>query len=170
MDTLETIFSRHSIRSYKPDLIPAAHLQQILEAVRQSPSASNRQPWHFVVIGDDEQKQRVAHLCGEQMWMAGAAYIIVAVGQPAISAKWYRVDVAIALQTLVLAAHSLGYGTCWIGDYRPAEMKDLLRLPADMEVVACTPLGVPAVSPAARPRKDWDQVFSADEYGRSLSV
>lgn len=170
MDTLEAILSRRSIRTYKPDPVPPAHLQQILEAARQSPSASNRQPWHFVVIGDQDQKERVAHLCGEQMWMAGAAYIIVAVGLPTASAKWYRVDVAIALQTLVLAANSLGYGTCWIGDYRPAEIRDLLHLPAEMEVVACTPLGVPAVSPVARPRKEWDQVFSADEYGRPLSV
>jgi nitroreductase len=170
MDTLETIFTRHSIRTYKPDPIPADHLKQILEAARQAPSASNRQPWHFVVVADEEQKQRLAHLCGQQMWMAGAAYIVVAVGLPTVSAKWYRVDVAIALQTLVLAAHSLGYGTCWIGDYRPAEIKELLHLPAEMEVVACTPLGVPGVTPVPRPRKEWDQVFSADTYGQRVDI
>ncbi len=143
MDTLQTIFERRSIRKYKKEGIPAEHLHQILEAARQAPSAANRQPWHFVVVGDPEQKLRVAEACNGQKWMADAAYIIVAAGMPQLTSKWYKVDVAIALQTLVLAARSLGYGTCWIGAFDPAKVADVCGLPAEMEVVACTPLGVP---------------------------
>jgi nitroreductase len=168
MDTLQTIFERRSIRTYKHEPIPAAHLQQILEAARQAPSASNRQPWHFVVVGEPKLKEQVAEACGGQMWMADAAYIIVAVGIPALSSKWYRVDVAIALQNLVLAAWSLGYGTCWIGDFNPARLKELCHIPADMDIVACTPLGVPHVKPAGRERKAWATIFSADRYGQPL--
>jgi len=170
MDTLQTILERRSIRAYKSEPIPDAHLRQILEAGRQAPSASNRQPWHFIVVGDAEQKRRVAEACGRQMWMADAAYIIVALGLPAVSGKWYKVDVAIALQNLVLAAYSLGYGTCWIGDFASAQLKNICHIPEDIEVVACTPLGVPDASPAARPRKDWGQVFSADSYGQVVSL
>lgn len=168
MDTLQTILERRSIRRYKPEAIPDEHLKQILEAGRQAPSAANRQPWHYVVVGDPAQKQRVAQACNGQTWMADAAYILVAVGLPQVSENWYRVDVAIGLQNMVLAARSLGYGTCWIGAFQPAQVKEVCRIPAEMEVVVCTPLGVPDVAPAARVRKPWEEVFSADRYGEAL--
>ncbi|MBC7235559.1 MAG: nitroreductase family protein [Chloroflexi bacterium] len=168
MDTLETIMKRRSIRKYKPEPIPDEDLKQILEAGRQAPSAANRQPWHVVVVGDAEQKRRVAQACNGQMWMADAAYILVACGLPEVSAKWYRVDVAIAMENMVLAARSLGYGTCWIGAFKPEEVKEICGLPASFEVVACSPLGVPDVDPPARARKEWSELFSADRYGQAL--
>ncbi len=168
MDTLQNIFERRSIRKYKPVGIPEEHLKQILEAIRQAPSAANRQPWHFVIVGDPEQKRLVAQACNGQMWMADAAYIVVACGVPAVSEKWYRVDVAIGLENMVLAARSLGYGTCWVGAFKPEEVKQVCGLPAGVEVVACTPLGVPDVEPAARTRKEWGEIFSANRYGDKL--
>lgn len=168
MNTVETILARRSIRQYKRDSIPDEDLKMILEAAHQAPSAANRQPWHFVVVGEDEQKQRLAQACKGQKWMADAAYILVAIGLPEVSAKWYPVDVAIAMQNMVLAAHSLGYGTCWIGAFDPDAVKQVCEIPADLDVVACTPLGVPDVSPAARVRKEWDEVFSGERYGNKL--
>jgi len=169
VDTLQTILERRSIRKYKGEAIPDEDLKQILEAGHQAPSAANRQPWHFVLVGDPKQRERVARACNGQMWMADAAYIVVALGLPAASSKWFRVDVAIALQNMVLAARSLGYGTCWIGAFDPARVKQVCQVPADLEVVACTPLGVPDVAPSARARKAWEQVFSANDYGQPLT-
>ena len=165
MDTMQVILSRRSIRRYKNQTIPAADLKQIMEATHQAPSAANRQPWHFVVVTDAEQKARVAQACNGQMWMADAGAIVVALGVPKVSEKWYRVDVAIALENLVLAAWSLGYGTCWIGAFDPVKVKQVCQIPADLDVVACSPLGVPDVSPDARDRKPWDEVFSINSYG-----
>lgn len=168
MDTLQAILQRRSVRRYRPEPIPGEHLRQILEAGRQAPSAGNRQPWHFVVVGDARQKQRVAQACNGQMWMAEAAYILVAVGSPQVSSKWYRVDVAIAMENMVLAACSLGYGTCWIGAFDPGRVREACQIPAEAEVIVCTPLGVPEAWPAARERKAWDEVFSAERYGEAL--
>ena len=168
MDTLQAILQRRSVRKYRPEPIPEDQLRQILESGRQSPSAANRQPWHFVVVGDREQKQRVAQACNGQMWMADAAYIIVGVGLPQVSPKWYRVDVAMAMENMVLAARSLGYGTCWIGAFDPEKVKEVCGLPADADVVACTPLGVPEAWPEPRTRKAWNEVFSANRYGQPL--
>jgi nitroreductase len=170
VNALQTIFERRSIRKYKPEAIPEKDLGRILEAGRQAPSAANRQPWHFVVVGQPEQKRRVAQACNGQMWMADAAYIVVAVGLPQVSSKWYKVDVAIAMENLVLAARSLGYGTCWIGAFNPEQVKEVCQLPPDAEVVVCSPLGVPDVSPPARGRKAWDEVFSAERYGQALGL
>lgn len=168
MDTLQTILERRSIRKYKPEPIPAEHLQQILEATRQAPSAANRQPWHFIIVSQPEQRLRVAQACNNQIWLADAACIVVGVGLPQVSQKWYRVDVAIALENLVLAARSLGYGTCWIGAFDPAQVKQVCGIPEELDVVACTPLGVPDAAPDPRNRKPWAEVFSADVYGEPL--
>ena len=169
MDTLQTIFARRSVRKYKQEPIPDQDLKQILEAGRQAPSAANRQPWHIIVVGDPQQKHRVAEACNGQMWMADAAYILVALGMPQVTTKWYKVDVAIALENIVLAARSLGYGTCWIGAFDPVQIKSVCQIPENLEVVACTPLGVPDADPAARQRKEWRELFSADRYGEAIT-
>ena len=170
MDTLTTILERRSVRTYKQEPIPDADLKQILEAGHQAPSAANRQPWHYVIVGDPVQKARVAQACNNQMWMADAAYIMVAVGRPQVSEKWFKVDVAIAFQTMVLAAASLGYGTCWIGAFDDQNVRTVCGIPDDMTVVACSPLGVPDVHPPARQRKEWDEVFSLDRFGEPLKI
>ena len=164
MDTITTILARRSVRKYKRDPIPQEHLRQILEAGHQAPSAANRQPWHFVLVRDEEQKQRLAKACRGQMWIAQAACILVGVGVVPKSPKWYQVDVAIAMENMILAAHSLGYGTCWIGAFEPEEVKEICNLPEEAEVVALTPLGVPDVSPDARARKEWDEVFKVSSF------
>lgn len=168
METIETIMTRRSIRRFKPVTISEDDLRTILEAGRQAPSAANRQPWHIVVVGDSELKQRVAQACNGQMWMVDAAYILVACGLPQVSAKWYQVDVAIAMENIVLAAHSLGYGTCWIGAFDPQEVRRLCGIPEDLAIVACSPLGVPDSNPPARARKEWRQIFSRDTFGTAF--
>ena len=170
METIETILARRSVRKYRHEPIPDADLKQIMEAGHQSPSAANRQPWHFVLVTDPEQKERVAQACNGQMWLADAACILVGVGLPSVSEKWYRVDVAMAMENMVLAARSLGYGTCWIGAFKPDEVKAACGLPEGAEVVACTPIGVPEAWPAARERKEWSTVFSKDRYGEALNL
>ena len=170
MDTIQTTLDRRSIRRYKRDPIPVGHLRQILESGRQAPSAANRQPWHFIVVGEPELRRQLAEACRSQTWMADAAYILVAVGHPGTSEKWYKVDVAIAVENMVLAARSLGYGTCWIGAFNPDEVKELCGVPPESEVVVCLALGVPDQSPAARSRKGWDEVFSANGYGEPLEI
>jgi nitroreductase len=170
MEAMQAILERRSVRKYRQEPIPAEDLKQILEAGHQSPSAANRQPWHFVIICDPEQKQRVAQACNGQMWLADAACILVGVGLPAVSEKWYPVDVAMAMENMVIAARSLGYGTCWIGAFKPDEVKAACGLPEGAEVVACTPIGVPEAWPAARERKEWSTVFSKDRYGEALNL
>ncbi len=170
MDTLEAIMSRRSIRRYREGRIPDEDLRKILEAGRQAPSAGNRQPWHFVVIRDPEVKRQVAAACSNQMWMASADVIVAGVGLPEVSEKWYAVDVTIALQNMILAATSLGYGTCWIGAFDEGKVKEILGVPPEARVVALTPIGIPDESPAARPRKDFSQIFSRDRYGQPLEL
>jgi nitroreductase len=167
MDVFEAIRVRRSIRKYRPEAIPDEKLQMILEATRLAPSAGNRQPWRFVFVQDTERKKTLAEAANNQMFLADAAIIAVAVGDPDVSAKWHEKDTMIALGHMVLAATALGYGTCWIGAFDEDAVKLLLKIPEKMKVVALLPIGVPDEKPAARPRKKPSEIFFREEWKSS---
>lgn len=167
-DTISAIVERRSVRKYKPEAMPEEDLQTVLEAGRQAPSAANRQPWHFVVVKDTAQKRKLAEACSGQSWMAEAAVIVAGVGKPGVNEKWYPVDVAIAMENMILAAAALGYGTCWIGAFDPKLVESVLGIPDELEVVALTPVGVPADQPEPRPRQPMSEFASLDRYGQPL--
>ncbi len=169
-DTIDAIMSRRSVRKYQPKPIPDADLRKILEAGRNAPSAANRQPWHFVVVKGAEEKKTLAQACNGQTWMADAGAIIAGIGKPAVNEKWFPVDVAISMENMILAATALGYGTCWIGAFDQAQVKEAIGLPDDMTVVALTPVGVPDASPDARPRMPMTEFASLDKYGKPMKL
>jgi len=168
VDTIMAIMRRRSVRKYQPSPVPAEDLKMVLEAGRQAPSGGNSQPWHFVVVRGDEQRRRLAEACSGQVWMADAGAIIVGLGRPSANEDGYSVDVAIAMENMVIAATGLGYGTCWIGDFKEAQVKEVLGIPDDLPIVALTPVGVPAEQPDARPRMAITDFASAERYGTPM--
>ena len=169
LDTIAAIMQRRSIRKYEPKEIPEEDLGTIIEAGRQAPSAANRQPWHFIVVKDADQRRKLAEACSDQTWMADAAVTIAGVGKPGVNEKWHAVDVAIAMQNMILAATALGYGTCWIGAFDQERVKKVLEVPDDLHVVALTPVGVPADEPEPRPRQPLSEFASVDRYGKQCA-
>ncbi|MGB9135569.1 MAG: nitroreductase family protein [Candidatus Bathyarchaeia archaeon] len=170
MDVLEAIKTRRSIRKYKPSSIPDKKLKEILESARLAPSAANRQPWSFIVVRDAERKKTLSKAANNQTFLAEAAVIVVAVGDPEVSKRWFEKDVMIAVEHLVLSAAALGCGTCWIGAFNEAEVKSLLNIPERLGVVALLPIGIPDEAPPTRPRKEFADVFFEDEYGKPLNL
>lgn len=168
-DALRALLERRSVRSYDPKPLPDKDLKAIVEAGRQAPSAANRQPWHIVVVRDSAQKQRLATACANQTWLADAGAIIAGLGKPEVNEKWYPVDVAIAMQNMVIAATALGYGTCWIGAFDPDQVRAVLGIPEDHVVVALTPIGFPKDHPAARPRMSLSEFASLDTFGKPFA-
>jgi nitroreductase len=164
MDVFEAIRTRRSIRKYRPELVPEEKLEMILEAARLAPSAGNRQPWRFVVVQNVDRKKALAEVANNQAFLKDAAAIIVAVGDPEASARWYEKDTMIALEHMVLAATALGYGTCWIGAFDEDAAKRLLRIPARMKVVAILPIGASSEKPAPKPRKELSEIFFKEEW------
>jgi nitroreductase len=162
--TLETMFNRRSIRKYKSDSIPEEHLNLVLEAARQAPTGGNRQNWRMIVITDSDLRQKTAEACSNQMWMADAPAILCLVTLPGEG----KVNGTIVLDYAILAATSLGYGTCWIGAYDDSKVKEVLGIPEDHGVVCLTPVGLPAEQPVARSRKPPAQLFMKDQFGSPL--
>ena len=170
MDVFETIRTRRSIRKYKLDSIPIGKLRIVLEAARLAPSAGNRQPWRFVIVQNADRKKTLAKIANNQMFLADAAAIIVAAGDPEISKRWYNKDVMIAVEHMVLAAAALGYGTCWIGALDEEEVKRLLKIPKEMSVIALLAIGIPDETPPSRSRKKNSEIFFEEEYGKPMDT
>jgi nitroreductase len=158
MQFSELIRKRYSVRAYKPDPVEDEKLQQVLEAARLAPTAANRQPFQLIVIHTAGREAELRHIYGRD-WFVQAPLVICACGTPAKG--WVRgdgksycdIDVAIAMDHLILAAADLGLGTCWIGAFDPAAAREVLGLPDGVEPIAFTPLGYPADQPRAKKRK-----------------
>ena len=166
MNVLEAIGARRSIRKFRPKPISDEKLKMVLEAGRLAPSAGNRQPWLFVVVKKLERKRAVAKAADNQTFIADAGVIIVALGDPEASPRWFRQDPMIAVEHMVLAATDLGYGTCWIGAFNEEEVKRILRIPRKLKVIALLPIGFPNESPLPRPRRPLKEIFFLDECGK----
>ena len=160
-ETLETMWKRRSVRKYKSDPIPDDDLNLILEAARRAPTGGNRQKWRMVVVADPDMRKKTAEACSRQMWMADAAVILCMVTEPGEG----KVNGTIVLDHAILAATSLGYGTCWVGAYDEGKVKEVLGIPADYGIVCLTPVGVSSEVPAARPRKEPSELFMKEQFG-----
>jgi nitroreductase len=163
-ETLQTMWKRRSIRKYKPEPIPEEDLHLILEAARRAPTGSNRQNWRMVVVTDTDLRRQVAEACNNQVWIADAAAVLVLVTLPGEG----QVNGTIVLDHAILAATSLGYGTCWIGACDREKLKELLGIPADHGITNVVPVGVAAVEPEWRGRKPPAELFRQDGFDAPL--
>lgn len=158
MEFAELIGKRYSVRAYEPDPVEEAELEQVLEAARLAPTASNRQPFQLIVIPTAGRAAELRRIYDRE-WFVRAPLIICACALPAQG--WVRmdgksyvdVDVAIAMDHLILAATDLGLGTCWIAAFDPAAAREVLGLPDGVEPIVMTPLGYPADKPRPKKRK-----------------
>ena len=176
MDVLEAMKTRRSVRAYSDRPIPADVMDRMKQALWMAPSACNIQPRHFVLACDAAVREKLGAMAHNQNWIAKAPVIVVACGIPAKAYKYMGgygnsidLDLAIALDHLTLAAVADGLGTCWIGAFDEAQVKVLLQIPANVKVVAMTPLGYPATPDLNRPldearRKPLAELFSTDKY------
>jgi len=169
MEFTDLIEKRYSVRAYKPDAVDEDKVRQVLEAARLAPTADNRQPFQLLVIrreGREEDLKRIYH----RPWFVQAPLVICACARPGHA--WVRrdgknyadVDVAIAMDHLVLAAANLGLGTCWVAAFDPAAAREVLHLPADVEPIAFTPLGYPADQPGAKARKALSELVRYEHW------
>jgi len=165
MSLLDIILSRRSIRKYENKEIPEEVLQQILEAGRQSPSAINRQPFRFVVVNDNEiMKNLCDNLITRFVKYAPVAIAGCADVKSLLTGKWAVIDTTIAMQNIVIAAWTLGIGSCWIGACNEEKVKNLLKIPDKWKVVAIVTLGYPAEQPKPKNKKPFEELFRFNKF------
>lgn len=165
MSLIDVILSRRSIRKYEDKEVPEDALEKILEAGRQAPSAGNRQPWHFIMVTDDEIKEKLSH--GRwNTFIRDSAFTVVGCGSTGdpYSRKWSTIDTTIALQNMVIAAWSLGVASCWIGDFEEEEVKRLLSIPEEWKIVSLISFGYPAEQLGSKWKKPLEEITSYNKF------
>lgn len=169
MNVTTAINERRSVRAYRETAVEDEKLNLVLEASRLSPSARNRQEWKFVVVRERDTLERLAEAAPNGKFLASALVAIVACateGEYVMSCGQLAgtVDTSIALAYMILQAHALGLGTCWLGGFSEEAVKDILAVPTEARVVAITPLGYPAETPTGKPRKPLEVIVSFERY------
>lgn len=163
MEVLEAIVKRRSIRKYVPLPVPEEKLQRVLQAAQAAPSASNRQEYRFIVVKDQETRNRLVHAAADQGFLAEAGVVIVACATDP-SRRWHAVDIAIAIDHMTLVAAAEGLGTCWIGAFEEEAVKSLLGIPEGVRATLLLVLGVPAEEGRPRRRKSLDELVMAEKW------
>ncbi len=148
MDFYDLITNRESVRDYDPKKsVDRSILNRILNAGRLAPSASNRQPWTFLLVSSKDKLQKVRE-CYKKLWFQQAPHILIIVGDNTKS--WVRsydgynsieTDLTIAMDHIILAAEYENIGTCWIEAYDPKILSNAISLKENEVVYSITPLG-----------------------------
>jgi len=169
MSVLAEILQRRSVDSFRPSPVSAAKLERVLEAGRLAPSAKNRQEWRFVVVQKKALREKLQEAAfGEEK--VGQAPVVVALCTTNIEYRMpngqlsYPVDLGIAAAFMCLQAVHEELGTCLLGTFDEAAVKELLSVPYSMKVVLLMLLGHAAELPAARPRKPLRSIVSHDHW------
>jgi len=169
MTVMEAIRKRFSSRAWKPYEVEEEKTEQLMEAARLAPSASNRQEWRFVLVRDRQMREKLAEAARGQSFVGEAPVVIVACAQSAghvmaCGLECHPIDVAIAVDHITLAAVELGLGTCWIGAFNADEVKRLLNIPAEVVVVALLPVGYPAQEAGPKKRLPLQEIVMHERW------
>jgi nitroreductase len=178
-ETFSSILKRRSIRSYRQKPVGQADLDRILEAGRYAPTAMNQQPWHFTVIRDPELLVKLESSCrnaflesnidalrkvagqeGFSVFYHAPLIVIVSADSAALAPQY---DATLAMGNMMVAATSLGIGSCWTHAvmmyYSTGRGREVFRelgigFPEQHEPYAAAVFGYPEGSwPEAPPRK-----------------
>lgn len=168
MDTFEAVRTVLAVRSYRPDPVPEEIIGRIIEAGRLTASSMNRQPWHFVVVDDRATLQRLADLAKTGPYVSEAPLaIVVAVGKTPFGVS----DGSRAVQSMVLTAWEAGIGSNWVGFRGMDEIRTLLGIPEDYEILAVVPFGYPSDpgGQGKKNRKPMGEVASRGRFGQPFA-
>ncbi|MGH1490204.1 MAG: nitroreductase family protein [Acidimicrobiales bacterium] len=189
----EAIYSLRAIRKLKPDPIPDADLEAILEATIKAPNGGNMQPWHFLAVRDPELRKQFAPLYHEAWWAKrrdsgyhtpedlpdnyrsamgladeiGSAPVLVFICAMAKGAAAAN-SIIPSAQNLLLAARALGVGGTITTLHPTVEERvhELFEIPETVQIVYCIPLGYPRGRFGPTTRKPLSEVSSYDKWGQ----
>jgi len=201
-EVIEAIRSRRTIRSYTRKPVPREYIYTILDATRWAPSAANRQPWRFIVIKNEAVRKCIQKLVEENKeltislqtepfktgfskyetsWISDAPVHIAVCADPkktgphAGGEETYKYATGAAIQNLMLAAYSLGLGTCWLSMFDKDKLKALLEIPMEFDIIGVITVGYPKDVPSepettkrygGKPRLDLEEIVFYEKYGQ----
>jgi len=165
MEVYQAVRTALAVRSYQEKAVPPDLVRRIVEAGRLTGSSMNGQPWQFIVVEDRDVLRRLGELARTGPYVAQAPLAIaVAIERTKFSVS----DASRAIQSMILTAWSEGVGSNWVGFLNLDEVKPLLRIPDDLDVLAIVPFGYPAqpVGKGRKRRKPLSDVAHRGQFGK----
>jgi nitroreductase len=165
MEVFEAVRTVLAVRSYKETPVPPDLVRRIVEAGRLTGSAVNGQPWHFIVVDDRDTLQRLGALARSGPYVAQAPLAVVVAIQ---KTRFSIADAARAIQSMILTAWSEGVGSNWVGFMGLDDVKSLLGIPGELDVLAIIPFGYPprAIGKGKKNRKPLSEVAHRGRFGQ----
>ncbi len=184
MDVFECISDRRSIRKFLDVPVEWEKIGAIINAGMLAPSSGNIQNWRFIVVRDEAKKERISEASLKQSWISSAPVVIVVCSEMKKIRQFYGVrgerlyavqNCAAAVQNMLLAAHSLGLGACWVGAFDENEISRILDIPTAAEMrtddtelrpQVIVPIGYPDEKPAPQLRYRIENITYLERWSR----
>jgi nitroreductase len=166
VDAIEAIMTRRSVRSFGDEPISDEEAEIILRAAMAAPSATNEQPWHFVVVRDRAVLERLSRSTPYARPLAAAPLgLVVCADKRAVRYPgFWVIDCAAAIENALVAAHAIGLGGVWIGVHPVppfrAAVRRVVGLPGRMVPHSLVAFGHPQRVPGPADRFDPDRLHT----------
>lgn len=181
MDFSELIKVRQSVRRYSDKPVEKEKIEKCLEAARLAPSASNSQPWKYIVVDEEELKNKVARATFDKVVkfnkfaLQAPVIIVVVLEKPKLvtqmgieikKREWPLIDIGISTEHFCLQAAELGLGTCMIGWFNQKRIQKLLNIPKNKTIGLLITLGYAPDDYALRKkiRKEKSEIIGHNKY------
>ncbi len=173
MDVFECIRTRRSVRKYQIRQVPWDNIVEILQAGKYAPFAGNIFNAKFIVVKNEDKRRAIAEASAQQYWMQDAPIHIVVIGEPEKAERYYGTrgtrlytiqGVAAAIENMLLTAHSLSLGSCWVGAFDESEMRRLCNLPENVDVHGIVTIGFAAEQPQMPPKHRIEHVMFFEKW------
>jgi nitroreductase len=166
MEVFEAIRTVLAVRQFRDQPVPEPIVRQIVEAGHLTASASNLQPWHFIVVQDEETLRQFGSLAQSGPYIAQAPLAIV-VGIDKSSPLAVS-DASRAIQDMILTAWAHGVGSNWVGFRGLQQVSPLLGIPDEVDILAIVPFGYPVqkIGSGAKKRKPLTEIAHREKWGQ----
>lgn len=164
MDALDAIRARRSVREYKDKVIPKDLIEKIIDCGRLAPTARGEEPWEFVVITDKTMLKTLADITDYGKFIEGSNCAIAVFCK---ETKYYLEDGSAATENMLIAATSLGIGSCWVaGDKKSycQGIAEALKVPPGFKLASMIALGYPLQKPKPFERRPLREVLHWEKF------
>jgi nitroreductase len=167
MDVFEAVRTVLAVRRFQDKAVTDEVVRRIVDAAHLTGSSRNLQPWHFIVVRERDLLRQLGSMAPSGPYIADAAFAVIVVIEESIFSVS---DGSRAIQSMVLTAWAEGVGSNWVGfTGRYDEVKGLLGIPAEMDILAMVPFGYPvdtSLGKGKKNRKPFDEVVYKERFGQ----
>jgi len=173
MEVFEAISQRRSIRRFKTEDVDESLIEKIIKSGVWAPSAGNLQSWELILVKNAQTREKLSEAAYLREFIAKAPMVMIPCVNLRVSggvygkrgAELYSLqDVSCAVENMLLMAHAMGLGACWVGAFNEQQVIELLEIPDHIRPVALIPMGYPDEKPYPPPRRDLEDLLHFERY------